>query len=282
MPHDDDGTVFKPFGPGLLVATSRFWSTLTTAIPGPAGSVLLVDPGVYPDELDGLAAALAARNLTVEVGFATHAHWDHVLWHRQWRSALRFVTAGTAWLLAHHRAALIDEPLAAQGAVWDDEPLAGGVALSGTLAWSGPEVIVVQTDAHVPGHGSLHLAELGVLCAGDLVSDVDVPFPFWGPPDGLAEGLAPYRLGLDRLAGLEPVHWVLPGHGRPTDGRGFRARLDADRRYLEALDAAVAASATVEEALERSEAIDDRLAEPAVAAAHERSVRELFREWSTS
>lgn len=274
--------MLETLGHGVLIATSRFWSTLTTVVLGSQDQCLIVDPGVYPDELAALADQLDTAGHNVEAGFATHAHWDHVLWHASWHEARRFVTGETSRVLARHRAELIDPALVDQGSLWDTDLVGRGMSISGVVPWSGPTAVVVESDAHMPGHGSLHFPELGLLCAGDLVSDVDVPFPFWGPPHGLAEGLVPYRIGLDRIAAVTPIRRVVPGHGGPTNGPGFLARLDADRRYLDRLDAAVANSVTLEEALERTETIDGRLANIDVASAHERTVKELFREWSTS
>ena len=73
--------MLETLGHGVLIATSRFWSTLTTVVLGSQDQCLIVDPGVYPDELAALADQLDTAGHNVEAGFATHAHWDHILWH---------------------------------------------------------------------------------------------------------------------------------------------------------------------------------------------------------
>ncbi|GMA23063.1 hypothetical protein GCM10025864_08220 [Luteimicrobium album] len=105
-------------------------------------------------------------------------------------------------------------------------------------------------DAHAPGHAAVWLSGARVLLAGDMLSDVELPLPF--DPDDLPAYLA----GLDRLAPyVARARVVVPGHGRPTsDGA---ARLDADRRYLDALLAGRAPE-------------DPRRANPGMAEVHAR------------
>jgi hypothetical protein len=68
-----------------------------------------------------------------------------------------------------------------------------------------------------------------VLLAGDMLSDAELPMP----DDGNLT-LEPYLAGLDTLAPVVArVSLLVPGHGTPT--RDPMARLDADRRYLDAL-----------------------------------------------
>jgi glyoxylase-like metal-dependent hydrolase (beta-lactamase superfamily II) len=72
----------------------------------------------------------------------------------------------------------------------------------------------------------------GVLVAGDMLSDLEIPLL----DTQLDNAFADYRAGLDKLAGIRDVRWLVPGHGQVTDGAGFRARVDADRRYLDQLE----------------------------------------------
>lgn len=275
--------------PGVFVAQSRFWATNTIGVRAGAG-VLLIDPGVHIDELRALAEGLPPPIAAVH----THAHWDHVLWcHELGELVPRFVTAGTAALLAARRADVLAEVEEHAEGHDDERLLALGDALADGAAvpWTGPGAVLIETAAHLPGHGTLHVPDLGLLVAGDLVSDVDVPFPYWsdaveadiavvgdGGRDGDADGLAAYRAGLDRIAGLQPVTLVIPGHGAPTNGAGFVARVDDDRRYLDALERAVRSASSAAEAVARADRIPDRrLANPAVRLAHHDSARSLFR-----
>jgi glyoxylase-like metal-dependent hydrolase (beta-lactamase superfamily II) len=95
------------------------------------------------------------------------------------------------------------------------------------LAWDGPQVRVLRHAAHSVGHTALVVVDSGVLIAGDLLSDVEVPLL-----DGPA---AEHRAVLDRLGSLVAryrVRVVVPGHGTIGDPV---ARLAADRAYLDRL-----------------------------------------------
>jgi glyoxylase-like metal-dependent hydrolase (beta-lactamase superfamily II) len=114
---------------------------------------------------------------------------------------------------------------------WPD-PLLGIRALDGDVvpdAFAGErdeEVRFVVHDGHAPGHTAVWLPERGVLVAGDMLSDIELPLPF--SPDDLGAYLA----GLDTLAPVVSLARVLvPGHGHATDRP--LDRLDADRRYLD-------------------------------------------------
>ncbi len=233
---------------GVLVATSRREHTTSTVIVagrepggqaggGPAGQspALLIDPAWEPDELAGLAAELAALGLCPVAGLATHAHYDHLLWHPDFGAPPRWASAATALQARAGRAA----GLAALGPAWPDQ-LAGlygaveavpGTEKSGAamLPWDGPAVQLLVHNAHVRGHTAAWLPDRGVLIAGDMLSDVELPLPDEGPG-----ALAAYAAGLDALAPFaRRAALVIPGHGSPTAGGA--ARLDADRRYLDAV-----------------------------------------------
>ncbi len=221
--------------PGVLVATSRFMATNTTVVRA-GRRALVVDPGVHPDELDALAAHVGGAGLDVVGGFATHAHWDHVLWHRDLGDVPRWATPTTATRAATRHADLVDEAEAVtvvdEGAMGALVPVVGPLPLH-DLGWRGPEVLVVAHDAHEPGHAALHLPELGLLVAGDMGSDVEVPLLAHGVPAPAA--LLDHHAGLDALAALDHVDVVVTGHGHVCDGAMWRRRLDADRAYLDDL-----------------------------------------------
>ncbi|MGC5165858.1 MBL fold metallo-hydrolase [Luteimicrobium sp. DT211] len=238
--------------PGVLVATSRTMSTTSTVV-ARGGDALLVDPAWHPDELAGLADAIDARGLRVVAGLATHAHHDHLLWHPRLGNVPRWASPPSAALAREQRAELREAVLAGEGSEdvrdpWTPELLdlvgrvdpfpavgirsagSGGAETAERMPTAGvpgaPELVV--HDAHAPGHAAVWLPESRVLLAGDMLSDLELPLPF--APDDLSA----YLEGLDRLAPyVARARVVVPGHGRPTsDGL---ARLDADRRYLDAL-----------------------------------------------
>lgn len=117
------------------------------------------------------------------------------------------------------------------------------------LSWSGPIAQIHLHHAHAPHHLALELPELGVLLAGDMLSDVELPMPDSGDKD-----LIGYREGLDSLAEVVGRSSVLiPGHGSVS--MNPMERLDADRRYLDDL-------------AERGASDDPRIAMPDMAELH--------------
>ncbi len=219
--------------PGVVVMTSSKYATTTTIVRRDR-SVLLVDPAWTTSELDGIVDWLAAHECTVTAGFATHAHHDHMLWHPAFGDAPRWASATSAQKAVEWHdeltAMLDDYP-----PDWPN-PLDGIRALAGDRIpapfGDGPSadepIELVVHDGHAPGHTALLLPERGVLLAGDMLSDIELPLPF-NPDD-----LPAYLDALDRLAPVVRRSRVLvPGHGHPTENP--LARLDADRHYLAAV-----------------------------------------------
>lgn len=218
--------------PGIYVENCITYSTNTTVVVGADGGCLVVDPGVTVTDLRDLVADLAEAGLRPVAGFATHPHWDHVLWDRDLGDVPRYASAAAATAADRERASLIDG--AADSAPGHDPeliarltPLAPG---SSEVSWSGPPTMVVTHDGHAPGHSALFLPGSGVLIAGDMCSDIEIPLLDLDSADPAGD----YRAGLESLAAL-PVRLVVPGHGSVTGADGFRERVDADRRYLDDL-----------------------------------------------
>jgi hydroxyacylglutathione hydrolase len=222
---------FHEIAPGVLVATAELYTTTSTVVTGADGGCLVIDPAVAVTELAGLAARLAGTGLRPRVGFATHPHWDHVLWHRDLGDVSRYATPAAVAAAERQRGELIS---AAEAEVpgHDPELLARLVALPGDrVPWDGPEAVVIAHDGHAPGHGAVFLPDTGVLMAGDMLSDIEMPLLDVAGADPLGD----YRTGLERLAALEGVRWLVPGHGSVGDAGEFRRRVEADLGYLERL-----------------------------------------------
>lgn len=237
-------------GPELRVGVTTSRRELTTSTVALAGDrALLIDPAWDPDELAGLAADLHRWGVTVEAGFATHAHHDHLLWPAGLAAARRFASPQVSRIGALDRGAIVQR----LGPGWppDLAELVGRVRpATGTLDWSGPETALLGHDAHAPGHTAVWLPGSGVLVAGDMLSDVEIPL--------LEESsAAQYAAGLARLRpAVERARVVVPGHGHVAIGAdAARRRWAADRAYLDALVAG-------------REPDDPRLADPAMRAAH--------------
>ncbi len=184
-------------------------------------------------DVAGLAADLAASGLRPLLGFATHPHWDHVLWSRDLGDVPRYAAPAAARLAEQHRDEIVS-------AVPDSMPghdldLVGRLVPlpegADRIPWDGPAAQVIVHDGHAPGHAAVFLPQAGVLLAGDMLSDLEIPLLDLLSADPLGD----YRVGLDRLAAVPGVRWLVPGHGHVADARGFRRRLDADYRYLDLL-----------------------------------------------
>ena len=223
---------FAEITPGVLVATAVLYTTNSTVIAGPDGACLVVDPAVTVAEVAGLAAALTGRGLRPAAGWSTHPHWDHLLWRAGLGDAPRYATATCVATAAQWRDQLLHGLEEAPG--HDLALFAAVSALDGTsIPWDGPDVQVIAHDGHAPGHGALFLPDRGVLVAGDMCSDIEMPLLETGAADPVGD----YRTGLSRLAALaDDVRFVVPGHGHVGDGPEFRRRVAADLAYLDALE----------------------------------------------
>ncbi|MCU1432022.1 MAG: fold metallo-hydrolase [Actinotalea sp.] len=260
MRQEHDVVHLAEVAPGVWTATARRWSSLVTVVVEPDGTCLVIDPGVSPVDVTALGRDLAARGWTPAAGVSTHPHWDHVLWSRALGDVPRWATpAGAA------RARLVRNDLVAQADAEGPghehdltgvlEPLPPGAA---AVPWSGQEVLVVGHRAHCTGSAVLVLPRSGVLVAGDLLSDLEVPLLDLTADDPVQGHLAALDL-VEDLVARHAVTVLVPGHGTVAVGPEIGHRLTADRRYLEALSGLTT----------RDEAdADGRLADPEQLAQH--------------
>lgn len=219
--------------PGVLVFTSATMCTTSTVVTD-GRRALLVDPAWRAEELERIADEIGRRGLQVELGWATHAHRDHLLWHPRFGDVPRLATQAAAADAAAH---LTEIRTALEPTVPADLRVYAGEVEGydgAQLPWSGPVAEVVAHHAHAQGHGALWLPEAQVLIAGDMLSEQEIPL--------CAEtGIAAYREGLDRLAPyVAQARALIPGHGVPALVRTADdpvGRLAADRGYLDALTA---------------------------------------------
>jgi glyoxylase-like metal-dependent hydrolase (beta-lactamase superfamily II) len=171
--------MLKPVTDGILIHQSKFLQSNATVVQGRDG-VLLIDPGITTDELVCLAADLAKLGQPVVAGFSTHPHWDHLLWHPRLGNAVRY---GTDVCVADIQAVLSSPDWKDKVArvlppdIADEIPMDGLGRITGlpkgaaTIPWDGPEVQIIEHQAHAAGHAALLVKDLGVLIAGDMLSD---------------------------------------------------------------------------------------------------------------
>jgi len=233
--------MLKQVAVGVLIHQSEFLQTNTVVVQGRAG-VLLIDPGIQDNEMTALANDLRELGQPVVAGFSTHPHWDHLLWHAGLGAAPRY---GTVRCAATVRDQLSDPDWKARIAAWIPPDIVGQVPLDllglitglpaemAQIPWDGPQVRIIEHQAHAPGHAALLIEERGVLVAGDMLSDVLIPMlNLNGTADPIEDYLAALRL-LEAVAG--DVDVVVPGHGSVGGTDQVRVRIDQDRAYVHAL-----------------------------------------------
>lgn len=225
---------------GVLVHESEFIQSNAVVVRGRAG-VLLIDPGITVDEMADLAHDLRELGEPVVAGFSTHPDWDHLLWHSYFGDVPRY---GTARCAASIREVLthadwkdqVAEGLPPEYA--DDIPMEQLGLITGLpdgateVPWDGPTVRILEHQAHAPGHAALLIEDSRVLVAGDMLSDILMPFLDLQAEHPLEDYLAALHL-FDSV--VDEADAVIPGHGSVGGDGQLRARIDLDRAYVQAL-----------------------------------------------
>ena len=232
--------VLRQVAEGVLIHESEFMQSNAVVVQGRAGA-LLIDPGVTGDEIACLANDLRELGQPVVAGFSTHPHWDHLLWHAGLGAAPRYGTARCAATVrdrlsdagAKARVAALIPPDIAEQVPLDLLGLITGLpAETARIPWDGPQVRIIEHQAHAPGHAAL-IEERGVLVAGDMLSDVLIPMlDLNDTADPIEDYLAALRL-LEGVAG--DVDVFIPGHGSVGGADQIPARIEQDRAYVHAL-----------------------------------------------
>lgn len=231
----------KQIADGVWVHESAFLQSNAVVVQGTDG-VLLIDPGITRAEMDELADDLQELDLPVAAGFSTHPHWDHLLWNAKFGDAPRYSTArGEAAVKAFLSNAgwktqiipLLPPDLADQIPTDDLFGKITGLPAGTTyVPWEGPKVRIIDNDAHAAGGAILLIEDTGVLVAGDMVSDILIPFLELDSEDPINGYLA----GLDLLEGeADNIKVFVPGHGSTGDANELRSRIKQDHAYVEAL-----------------------------------------------
>ena len=233
--------MLRPVAEGVLTHQSEFCQSNAVVVQGRAG-VLLIDPGIRGDEISCLANDLSDSGQTVVAGFSTHPHWDHLLWHAKLGAAPRY---GTARCAAKIRGVLSDAGWKTRVAGMLPPDIAGQIPLDDLfghitglpadttqIPWDGPQVRIIEHQAHASGHAALLVEERGVLVAGDMLSDVLIPMLDLNGADPIKDYLAALRLLEGAADGIDVL---IPGHGSVGGADQVRARIEQDRAYLHAL-----------------------------------------------
>ena len=275
--------------PSIWINTSQLWQTNTGIIHGPHG-VILVDPGVFVPELEAIAASVGP----VAAGFCTHAHWDHILWHRSFGiDTPRYASAETIALIQRERESNLNSLANTERQLHERGHTDGSEQWDRTLlfkerpiGWGAGAIAGVNVEVlHIPGHedgqAALVLPDHGVAFVADTLSDIETP-----SVSGGSRAIAVYLHTLGRLQSIiNRVDWIIPGHGKPANRAEAQRRLDADRRYLEALVPMVNSATAGEGAEDLAKRIlieleDDRAESELAWSMHLGNIQQLLEEWA--
>jgi len=231
----------------LAVGKSRLFET-NAGIFARNGDTYLVDPGIFPDEIETIVAA--AHGARIRGIIITHSHWDHILGPERIPGVPVIAHASASAHLtadALEIARVVIDRLAAEG-VARDAPfvvphvdIKVGDSLTLPLGKGGLRLM------HAPGHCSDQIVVYDLqdraLWAADMLSDVEIPF---------IDDAQAYRATLERLLPLE-IATLVPGHGNvTTDQQAIRARLTSDLQYLVDVEREVAALVQRERSLDET------------------------------
>lgn len=222
--------------PDAIVVTSLFWQTNAIALRAGA-EAMLVDSPYFPDELELLPGVLAQSGFEPNALLATHGDFDHLLG--------RLAFPGLALGVAESTLRRIRErPGEAQRELRDYDaaayverarPLSLGevqaLPVPGQLELGDEELELVTAEGHTPDGMAVWAPSLGVLCTGDYLCPVEIP---WIDAGG---SIGAYRDTLARLAPIvERAEAVVPGHGAPQSRAAALRQIDEDSNYLDALE----------------------------------------------
>jgi glyoxylase-like metal-dependent hydrolase (beta-lactamase superfamily II) len=222
--------------PDAIVVTSLLWQVNAIALRA-GDEAMLIDSPYFPDELELLPSVLAQSGFEPSALLATHGDFDHVLG----RLAFPDLALGVAESTMRRIRA---QPGEAQRELRDYDaenyverarPLSLGQVQSlpvpGHLELGGEELELHPAEGHTPDGMAIWAPWLGVLCTGDYLCPVEIP---WISPGGSVDA---YRATLARLAPLaELADTVVAGHGAPQDSAATLRQIDADLVYLDALE----------------------------------------------
>lgn len=270
----------EEFLPGLWLTQSRFFAA-QSGVWVSGRHAVLVDPGMAPDEISAWSTLTHMQGWSVAWVILTHGHWDHVLGAASFPGAR--VVAQTEYPSVLMREGT---ELCHQVTAWQHE---NGFAEKPNFRPPPAEIIFEQGMTLVledlqlhclaaPGHAAdalvIHEPSAGVLWAGDMLSNREIPF--------VSHSLRAYRQTLEMVSTLD-IRALIPGHGEPTrDAAEIQTRLENDRTYLarleETVEAAVKAGCSVGETVDRCAAIPFRQSAKENAHPHQANVESAYLE----
>jgi hydroxyacylglutathione hydrolase len=224
----------------IWIARSRIYETNSGIIIS-GSKVFLIDPGVFPGEIQYIRSFVINRNLSIQAILLTHSHWDHILGPEQFPGIPIMAQALFSKEAQNHREELIREISS-----WEHtynlfrrhlfvipQP---DITFENELeiAFGGFSLKLLSIPGHSADQCAIYIPAHKVLWAADTLSDLEIPL--------VDHSLQAYRQTITTLSCLE-IQALIPGHGHPTNNSNeIKARLDNDQAYLETLNDKINAS----------------------------------------
>ena len=229
-------THFIQLRPDLTIHQAEIFHTNTGIIKTEKG-IVLVDPAFTQADLECIAAFIGQE--PVLAGFSTHAHYDHLFWSALFGDETpRYCSEGTLQEAQQHRQEILTEARALENDKFTlnsqllDKHLFHLSVISCDLHYLPSFLVeVVAIPGHLSGQTAFLFPEFRVLFTADTLSNTEPP-----SIEGSRRSLLEYLNSLEALEKLlDRVDWIVPGHGDPATPSEAKARLQMDRRYLQAL-----------------------------------------------
>lgn len=223
-------------GNKLTIYQSEIFHT-NSGILRTADGFVLIDPAFTQADLERIATYIGPE--PVLAGFSTHAHYDHLFWSSLFGDETqRYCSEGTLEAVRQHRQEIFrearafnDDQLKLNSQLLDKHLAHLSIISTGLHYLPSILVEVVDIPGHLSGQTAFLFPKYGVLFSADTLSNTELP-----SIEGSRKSLLDYLESLDTLERLlERADWLVPGHGDLANRSEAKARLEMDRRYLEAL-----------------------------------------------
>ncbi len=222
------------WAPSLWVCQSRLYAT-NSGLFIFEDQACLVDPCIFPEEIQVLKGFIEERHLKPHTLVLTHSDWDHILGPESFPETPITAHRTFPQTTREPRWQTISQEIQR----WEQEH-----QIRRFNPFQLPQLTTTFTNTlniefgdhtlqliHTPGHASDHLAIYhandATLWAGDMLSDLEIPY--------VDDSLSCYIQSLEQLE-LFDIQTLVPGHGTPTQNkREIQTRFRRDFCYLEAL-----------------------------------------------
>jgi len=226
---------------GLTVFTSALYQTTSTFVETPR-AVFLIDPCWLPYEIEQIRNFVQSRIKQRKLYLIfTHSDYDHILGYRAFPDARVIASRKFATLpykdvqvrkaIDFDQEHYITREYPIEYPDVDIEIDKDGKALH----YSGNVATFYQAPGHTVDGMFIVFEPMGVLIAGDYLSDIEPPL--------IEHDLGAYRRTLakvDRILRLHQIKYMVPGHGSvSTDTSEVLRRRDESIEYLDDLESAM-------------------------------------------